>query len=98
MLRRSPKPNAKKEKLPMWPFPKKATTPNNQKSYVPNDGAWRRIIAREPYAGAWQRNDELKMADGLAYPTVFACVTRIAEDIAKMPLRYESKDSAGIYQ
>lgn len=79
----------------MWPFPKKPQ--NKEKQHVPNDGAWRRIIAREPYAGAWQHNDELTTADGLSYPTVFACVTRIAEDLAKMSLRYESKDSAGVY-
>ena len=45
---------------------------------------WYSLI-REPYSGAWQRNDELKLSDALGYPTLYACVTLISQDIAKLP-------------
>jgi len=53
---------------------------------------WWRIIG-EPFTGAWQRNLEIRLPDILAHPTVFACITLIAGDIAKM--RYELVRDAG---
>ena len=50
-------------------------------------GAWRnawRVIS-EPFAGAWQSNIEETQGDLLTYPTLYACVWRIASDIAKLP-------------
>lgn len=47
---------------------------------------WRRIV-HEPYTGAWQANVALLAEDPLSNPTVFACVTRISQDIAKCRLR-----------
>lgn len=47
-----------------------------------NEG-WTNVI-REPYSGAWQRNDE-KWKDGeLIYFAIFACITLIASDISKL--------------
>jgi HK97 family phage portal protein len=47
-------------------------------------GAWGRI--QEPFSGAWQQNAELECnSDILCYPTVYACVTAISQDIGKMP-------------
>lgn len=43
---------------------------------------------REPFAGAWQRNVTVEPpANLLTYAPVYACVTRIANDIAKLGLR-----------
>ena len=44
-------------------------------------------VVREPYTGAWQKNDELALTTTTANPTVFACTTLIAETIAKCRLR-----------
>lgn len=49
------------------------------------DGWW--PVVRESYTGAWQQNVELRGETLLANPTVFACVTRISQDIAKLRLR-----------
>lgn len=40
--------------------------------------------AGEAFAGAWQRNNPIPINDALTYTTVFACVTQIASDIAKL--------------
>ena len=44
---------------------------------------WQTII-QEPYTGAWQRNDELVVGNVLDNWAVFACITLIASDIAKL--------------
>lgn len=66
---------------------------------VPSSGrdGWRPLIVREPFTGAWQRNEEIRADSVLANPTVFACVTRIAQDISKLPLRLVEQTSAGIW-
>lgn len=43
-------------------------------------------VVREPYVGAWQRNEELRLPTVASNPTVFACATLIAETIAKCRL------------
>jgi HK97 family phage portal protein len=59
-------------------------------------GGWFPII-REPYTGAWQENAEIASPTALSSAAVFACVTLIAQDIAKMRLRLVQKDSEGIW-
>ena len=59
-------------------------------------GGWIPII-REPYTGAWQRNDEVVADTALSYFAVFACVTLIASDIAKLGLRLVAEDGNGIW-
>lgn len=54
-----------------------------QLSAVDNRGGWFPLV-REPYAGAWQNNDELNNDTVLAYYAVYACITLIASDIAKL--------------
>jgi HK97 family phage portal protein len=44
-------------------------------------------IVRESFTGAWQQNVELRGESLLTNPTVFACVTRISQDIGKLRLR-----------
>jgi HK97 family phage portal protein len=44
-------------------------------------------VVRESFAGAWQRNVECDSREGLlAFSAVYACINRIASDIAKLPL------------
>ena len=47
--------------------------------------------------GAWQRNDEIAAGSVLNYSAVFACVTLIAQDIAKCSLRLVQEDDDGIW-
>jgi HK97 family phage portal protein len=49
-------------------------------------GGWWSVI-REPFTGAWQRNEEVRMDTVLTYFAVFSCVTLISSDIAKLLLR-----------
>jgi len=54
-------------------------------------------IVREPYMGAWQKNDELRLETALANPVVFRCVSLIASDIGKLPCRLMAVDANGIW-
>jgi HK97 family phage portal protein len=54
-------------------------------------------VIQEPFSGAWQRNMELRRQDVLAYSAVYACVTLIASDIAKLRLRLVEQDDDGIW-
>lgn len=47
-------------------------------------GGWQSVV-REPFTGAWQRNMELNRDTILSQATVFACITLIAGDVAKLP-------------
>lgn len=51
---------------------------------VDNRGAWGWGIIREAWAGAWQRNIEIRRETVLQNTTVFSCTTLIAGDIAKL--------------
>jgi len=57
---------------------------------------WRRIL--EPYSGAWQQNVEEKQSTVLCYPTLYACLNRISQDIGKLPFQLKAVDSNGIWQ
>lgn len=52
---------------------------------------------REPFTGAWQQNEEWKFDDVTANHAVYACVTLIASDIAKMPVEVQRKDQDGTW-
>jgi HK97 family phage portal protein len=65
-----------------------AMTPANSAglmSTAAGSSGWYPIV-REGFPGAWQMNVETPIADVLSHPTVFACITLIAGDIAKMRL------------
>lgn len=52
---------------------------------------------REPFAGAWQRNATCEGPGTLlSFSPIYACVTRIAADIAKLGLGLKMKDERGI--
>jgi HK97 family phage portal protein len=56
-------------------------------------------IVREPYTGAWQRNDPITTESAVSNPSVFGCVSGIAQDISKLapPLLLE-QDADGFWQ
>lgn len=59
--------------------------------------AWWWPLVREATTGAWQRNEEIQLDNALSNPTLYACVTLIATDFAKMRPRLMSLDSDGIW-
>lgn len=63
-------------------------------------GVWNSLFSfiHEPFAGAWQRNLEIRQDTVLSYYAVFACISLIASDIAKMPPRLMRRDSKGVMQ
>lgn len=64
------------------------------------ESAWGRgwwPIVRDPYPGAWQKNDELCLEDWLSYWPVFRCIELIASDISKMRLKLVQLDDDGIW-
>ncbi|MNO31425.1 Phage portal protein [compost metagenome] len=66
-------------------------------SNVPVSRGWWPLI-REPFTGAWQRNKEERLDSLLQYPTLYACVSRVATDIGKLPFALKAKNSAGIWE
>jgi HK97 family phage portal protein len=62
-----------------------------------NGGGWSSILVREPYTGAWQKNEEIHVDTALNHPAVFACVSLIASDIGKVCLRLVQQDDRGIW-
>lgn len=68
-----------------------------KKSLQPvNGGGWRSII-NEPFAGAWQQNQELKREDVLSFNAVFACISLISQDMGKLWLNLK-KENDGIFE
>jgi HK97 family phage portal protein len=64
---------------------------------VPVSRGWWPLV-REPFTGAWQRNKEERLDSLLQYPTLYACVSRIATDIGKLPFSLKQKNAQGIWQ
>ena len=65
-------------------------------SPVASRGGWRSIIY-EANAGDWQKNVEVNRESVLAFHAVFACMTLIARDIAKLRVKLVQQDSGGIW-
>ena len=73
-----------------------ARTKTQNLSAVHSTGGWFGLL-RESFAGAWQRNVEVDAPrEILAFSAVFACVTIIASDIAKLRIKLVDEDEAGI--
>lgn len=62
-----------------------------------NRGGWWPWTVREPFAGAWQRNQEWTTDSVLAHHAVYACITRIAQDIGKLRPKLVEQDTDGIW-
>jgi len=54
-------------------------------------------LIREWTTGGWQRNEEVQAETVLSNPTLFACITLIAGDIAKLRLKLVERDKDGIW-
>lgn len=59
-------------------------------------GGWWPVV-REGFAGAWQRNIEWRQEDVLTYAAVFACVSLISSDIAKLRLKLVQQQGDGTW-
>lgn len=59
------------------------------------DRGWFRVL--ESYTGAWQQNVEIRLESVLTHPTVFACITLIASDVAKISLNLAQRTEDGIW-
>lgn len=64
-------------------------------SPVDQRGTWWPLI-REPFAGAWQQNEQISAETALAYHAAYACTTLIASDIAKVRYRLVEKQPSGV--
>lgn len=62
---------------------------------VPSGGAWRTIL--ESFAGAWQKGVTEKRGDLVTYPTLYACIYRIASDIGKLPFTLKRLEKSGVW-
>ena len=74
---------------------RRKTSQENKALHTINSGAWSRVL--EPFAGAWQRNIEVRLDSVLAYPAIFSCISLISSDIAKMPMSVKRRQSNGIW-
>lgn len=54
-------------------------------------------LIREWTTGGWQRNEEVQAETVLTNPTLFACITLIAGDIAKLRLKLVEQDDDGVW-
>lgn len=63
---------------------------------VDNRGGWWPWV-NEPFSGAFQQNIQWSVDSVLAYPTVYACVTQIANDIGKLRPRLMQMQQSGIW-
>jgi len=59
-------------------------------------GGWWPIVG-ESFSGAWQRNVTVKFDSVAVYHAVYACMTLIASDIAKLRVKLVAKDSNDIW-
>lgn len=55
-------------------------------------------MVRDWYAGSWQQNRELIVHKSERYHAVFSCMTLIAGDIAKLPIKTVEKQSDGTWK
>lgn len=62
-----------------------------------NRGGWLGVV-REAFAGAWQKNVEVEQDTVLAFSAVFACITLIASDIAKLRLKLVRLTDDGVWE
>jgi HK97 family phage portal protein len=59
-------------------------------------GGWGSI--REPFTGAWQRNQSDTPPNPIGNPIVFTCIDLIAREIAKMRMRLMTRDDLGVWR
>lgn len=62
----------------------------NTASPIEGGQNWRTIS--EPYTGAWQHNEELKVTDSLTSYAVFSCISLISKDVGKLPILVKTEE------
>jgi len=62
-----------------------------------NRGGWSPWI-REPFAGAWQRNMEWTTETVLAHQAVYACISRISQDVGKLRPKLVEEYQDGLWK
>lgn len=67
-----------------------------QLTSIDTNRGWFPLI-RDWFPGAWQRNMEIRAENVLSHGIVFACITLIASDIAKLWISLVEKDKDGIW-
>ncbi|MDB4914050.1 MAG: phage portal protein [Gemmatimonadetes bacterium] len=70
--------------------------PLGLQSVADNRGGWWPVV-REAFAGAWQRDIEWTTDTVLAHHAVYACITRISQDIGKLRPKLVERDEDGIW-
>lgn len=75
---------------------RKSTYPADA-TLVGDRGRWWLPVVREPYTGAWQKNDELRGESILAMYAVYACIERIASDVGKCRIKLVEQDEDDIW-
>lgn len=65
-------------------------------SPVEDRGGWTSIV-RESFAGAWQQNVTVDYNTILSYHAVFACISLISSDIAKLRIKLVEQRNEGIW-
>jgi HK97 family phage portal protein len=61
-----------------------------------HSGGWYSLI-HEPYTGAWQKNEEVRLDTALSFYAVYACTRLITTDVGKLGLRLVEQDADGIW-
>lgn len=73
-----------------------AVTVEKALTNVPVSRGWWPLV-KEPFTGAWQRNKEKRLDTLLNYPALYACISRVATDIGKLPFCLMSRNAEGIW-
>jgi len=76
----------------------KAVAPANLQRPLSRGREWYGLTIREPFTGAWQRNQEQTVENVMAFSPLFRCVTLIASDIAKNRMMLVEEVDDGIWQ
>lgn len=78
---------------------KKAQDVESKKGWVaPSVGRGWWFTVREPFTGAWQKNQEKYFATIFNYPTLYACINRIVSDIGKLPFVVCRRGRGGVWE
>lgn len=43
-------------------------------------------LVQEPFTGAWERNQEIRLSDSLTNYAIFSCISLISKDVGKLPI------------
>ena len=59
---------------------------------MPVNGSQKWHTISEPYTGAWQKNEELKLSDSLSSYAVFSCISLISKDVGKLSIVLKTEE------